>query len=225
MTDFGQGIFAQGFVRPSVPGREAARQRRRQAAGGAAGASARRAGGRGEEGRDRQGLGGGDRGQVVARAIDAGIRRHAFATAARRARRGAARAVLRAAARRGRGRRARARAAGRSRACSRCRPSGRRSPAALLLTLVAATVSTLVGVAVALHLSRLPERRAHAAVVRHRAAAHLLRPDRRVRLHPRLRPRRVRHAAARRSPGVDAGGPRQGAVHAGRASRSRRRTT
>src|SRR5512147_3200228 len=56
-----------------------------------------------------------------------------------------------------------------------------------LLTVVAASLSTAVGLAAALH----------AAVVRHRAAAHLLRPDRRLRVHPRLRARGVRDAAAR----------------------------
>ena len=56
MSDFGQGIFAEGFVRPSVPGIQLAGQRRRQAAPGAAGAPARRARRRREEGRDRPGL-------------------------------------------------------------------------------------------------------------------------------------------------------------------------
>ena len=66
MTDFGQGIFAQGFVRPSVPGDQAAGKRCRQAASGATGQTARRAGRGREESRDRRRVGQGDRHQVSA---------------------------------------------------------------------------------------------------------------------------------------------------------------
>ena len=59
-------------------------------------------------------------------------------------------------------------------------------------------VSTAVGFAVALHLSRFARSGARRWSLRDRAAADLFRPDRRLRIHPGLWPRRLRHAAARR---------------------------
>ena len=215
MTDFGQGIFAQGFVRPSVPGREAARQRRRQAAGGAAGAPARRARGGREEGRDRQGLGGRHRGQVAAR-----HRRRDPPSCASQGNCCSLRRPWRCSRCSSRCRWPRWRSTRSPRAAGvrpRVRAAGvlavaRRQPAADAGRGDGVDARRRRGRAAPVATARAA---AHAAVVRHRAAAHLLRPDRRVRLHPRLRSGRVRHPAPR-ARGLRHRGHRQGAVHAGR---------